>query len=89
MRVWLILAMVGCSAERIEVDGNPCQLAEQTAICPACFSGNITCSYDGTSATDASCGTCQAEYSLYQQLCDDGVDTVTGTVVCRGGPGAL
>jgi hypothetical protein len=81
--------MVGCSTERIEVDDDPCQLAEQTAICAECFDGNITCRYDGVSETAASCGTCQAEYALYQRLCDDGVETITGTVVCRGVPGAL
>jgi hypothetical protein len=88
MRVWLLVLMVGCSVERIDVDDDSCQLAEQTAICAQCFSGNITCSYDGVSETAASCGTCQAENALYQRLCDDGVDVVSGTVVCRGGPGA-
>ncbi len=89
MRTWLLVLMVGCSVERIEVDNDPCQLAEQYAICAECFDGNVTCSYDGVSETTGSCGTCQAEFALYQRLCDDGVDVVTGTVVCRGRPGAL
>lgn len=89
MRIGLAFLLIGCSAEKIEVDGNPCDLAEQTDVCAQCFDGNVTCRYDGMSETAGSCGTCQAEHALYQRLCDDGVDSISGTVTCTGRPGAL
>ena len=87
MRMWLLLLAVGCTVERREVDGDPCLLAVQTEICSNCFSGNVTCTYEDVSETVGSCGTCQAQHELYQRLCDEGVETVTGTVVCRRQPG--
>jgi hypothetical protein len=51
-----------------------CQLAEEHAACPECDDGEVTCSYGDESATENSCGGCQAEAALYRQLCDAGVE---------------
>ena len=49
-----------------------CRMATTQLSCPSCSDGELTCSYDGVSATETSCGDCQALASLYQALCDAG-----------------
>jgi len=50
-----------------------CVLAETFSSCDECYDGQVTCTYGDASATQASCGDCQARGALYQQLCDSGV----------------
>ncbi|MEM6927937.1 MAG: hypothetical protein AAF602_13480 [Myxococcota bacterium] len=87
MRVLLVVAAFGCAeTTRIPVDDDPCDLFDDNTVCPACLSGETTCTFDDVSVTEASCRTCQAEIALYQQLCLDGVERITGEVTCRIGP---
>ena len=82
--VALAHALVACrTVERFDVSDEPCALAEEFEICPACLTGRATCSYDSTTVSTDSCRTCAAERLLYQTLCDDGVDRIEGEVVCR------
>jgi hypothetical protein len=57
----------------VDVDG-ACDLAAEFSGCPECDDGIVTCTYEGASATENSCGGCQARGALYQQLCDADVD---------------
>jgi hypothetical protein len=50
-----------------------CSLAQQWASCDECYSGEVTCEYGETSATEGSCQDCQARGALYAELCDAGV----------------
>lgn len=64
-----------------------CALAEELSSCDACYDGEVTCTYGAQSATEASCGECQARGALYQQLCDDGLQdpraTIEADTVCE------
>ena len=40
--------------------------------CDECYDGLVTCSLDGISVTEGSCGDCQARMALEQALCDAG-----------------
>lgn len=52
-----------------------CELAQDNVGCPECYDGEVTCSYgEDHSATEGSCGDCQARSALYQQLCDAGIE---------------
>ena len=51
-----------------------CELADANAACPECYSGEVTCTYGEVSATEGSCGDCQARSALYRSLCDAGVE---------------
>ena len=67
---WVLLA--GCpDTAPTRTGGEPviCDLATQEAVCPECFDGNVTCTFEDTSVTEASCGGCQAEASIYTELC--------------------
>ena len=86
----MLSLVLGCAAlsepTRIPVDDDPCELADETAVCQLCLTGEVTCSFDDVSATEVSCQTCAAEHALYEQLCLDGVERITGDVVCETGP---
>jgi hypothetical protein len=47
-----------------------CELLAEYPGCPECADGTVTCSYGDVSATEMSCGGCQAEYALLAALCD-------------------
>jgi len=51
-----------------------CQLADENAGCPECADGDVTCTYGDHSATEMSCGDCQARSQLYHDLCEAGVE---------------
>jgi len=63
-----------------------CALAADSQTCPECSDGTVTCTFDDTSATAASCGGCQARAELYGQLCADGETadraTIEANTVC-------
>lgn len=71
----------------VDVDG-ACDLAADFSGCPECDDGPVTCTYDGVSATENSCGECQARGALYQQLCDadvvDAAADIDADTVCVG-----
>ena len=61
-----------------------CTLADEHSGCDECYSGEVTCEYDEYSATEGSCGDCQARSSLYADLCsadvpDSRADIEAGT----------
>jgi hypothetical protein len=74
---WMLLVCVGTFAACGDKDDSgaagACDLASDHEGCPECYSGEVTCTYSGFSATEGSCGDCQARSALYQQLCDAGV----------------
>lgn len=49
-----------------------CRQAEARLACPECYDGEVTCSLDGVTVTEGSCGDCQARVALYEALCDAG-----------------
>ncbi len=51
-----------------------CQLLAWIDGCSECADGDVTCSYGDYSATELSCGDCQARSRLYQDLCDAGIE---------------
>ena len=55
-------------------DAAACQLAAEADFCAECADGDVTCSYGEFSATELSCGDCQARSQLYDDLCDAGVE---------------
>jgi hypothetical protein len=62
-----------------------CTLADEHSTCDECYSGEVTCEYDEYSATEGSCGDCQARSSLYADLCsadvpDSRADIEAGTI---------
>jgi hypothetical protein len=62
-----------------------CTLADEHSTCDECYSGEVTCEYDEYSATESSCGDCQARSSLYADLCsadvpDSRADIEAGTI---------
>jgi hypothetical protein len=62
-----------------------CTLADEHSGCDECYSGEVTCEYDEYSATESSCGDCQARSSLYADLCsadvpDSRADIEAGTI---------
>jgi hypothetical protein len=62
-----------------------CTLADEHSACDECYSGEVTCEYDEYSATEGSCGDCQARSSLYADLCsadvpDSRADIEAGTI---------
>jgi hypothetical protein len=69
----MVALLVGCSGGSSGKTG-ACRLADQNTGCPECYDGDVTCSYDGTEVTAASCGDCQARSGLYVALCDAGVE---------------
>ena len=77
---WVAVWLAGCGGSAA------CKLAEETAACPECYSGEVTCSYGRHSVTAASCGDCQARSGLYQRLCEVGVEddraAIEAGVVC-------
>jgi hypothetical protein len=76
--VWVVLGFgwMACGGGASPV----CELAEQSSGCPECYSGEVTCTYDGVSETAGSCGDCQARAALYQALCDAGVEDAAETI---------
>ncbi len=63
-----------------------CDLAADSQTCPACVDGLVTCTFGEVSATEGSCGDCQARAALYQALCDAGetasADEIEADTVC-------
>ena len=47
-----------------------CVLADEWAGCDDCADGDVTCTYGEYSATEMSCGDCQARGQLYAMLCE-------------------
>jgi hypothetical protein len=58
-----------------------CLLAAENDVCPECYSGDATCTFEETTVTEGSCGVCQAESALYQELCDAGETATRGEIV--------
>lgn len=80
-----LFALTGCPEEGAgtpPVDDTPVCDVEPLA-CPECADGTVECSFDGVSATELSCGGCQAEAALIQALCDAG-STATYSEVATG-----
>lgn len=77
----LALGMTACG-DRDDSGGETaaCDLAEEWEVCPECYSGEVTCTYDEFSATEGSCGDCQARGALYRDLCDAGVEDDADTI---------
>lgn len=57
-----------------------CTLAAASQTCPECSDGEVTCSYGTYTATENSCGGCQARAALYNTLCSAGVTDATATI---------
>ncbi|MBX2804208.1 MAG: hypothetical protein KTR31_41490 [Myxococcales bacterium] len=70
MRVMWMVGLLGSLLAGCE--GGACELANDRLGCPECADGVVTCSFEGVSATELSCGGCQARVGLYQALCDQG-----------------
>jgi hypothetical protein len=66
--LWLTAA---CGAT-IPDETAACRLAAELDFCPECYTGDVTCTFDGTSTTQGSCGDCQARSELYRILCAAG-----------------
>jgi len=49
-----------------------CEMLAEVDACPECADGTVTCTFEDTSATEISCGGCQAEMALLTALCDAG-----------------
>lgn len=49
-----------------------CGQTEANLACPECLDGDVTCSLDGVTVTEPSCGDCQARVALYEALCEAG-----------------
>jgi len=64
-----------------------CELFAENNACPECADGTITCSYGDTSATELSCGGCQAEAALLQALCEAGETADRATLEAEIGCG--
>jgi len=47
-----------------------CEMYQQANMCPECADGDVTCTFEGTSVTEMSCGGCQARAELLRQLCE-------------------
>lgn len=78
----LVLTACGDKDDTGSDDLAACQLADDNAACPECYSGEVTCSYgDDYSATEGSCGDCQARSALYRELCDAGVEDSEDDIV--------
>jgi len=77
--VFAVVGLFGCEPPS-DAQGSVCDLAHEFVTCPECADGTTTCTYNGTSATELSCGECQARGVLYRQLCDDGVTDSAATV---------
>jgi hypothetical protein len=60
----------GCTGDELTA----CEMVEQHQGCAECYDGDVTCTFGAYSATEPSCGGCQARWALLQQLCDAGVD---------------
>jgi hypothetical protein len=93
MSVWVLaLGLMACGGDKDsgETGSEPvsgaCELLGEWESCPACYDGEVTCSYGDESVTEGSCGDCQARVSLYGQLCDGGVsdsrDDIEAGVSC-------
>ena len=72
MRVWMLVIGLALGCDDTTSEPEACALAEEYRGCPECSDGEITCAFETTSATEPSCGDCQARGALYQALCDDG-----------------
>ena len=76
----LSVGLIACGDEKDSADSGSaavsgaCELADEHAACPECADGDVTCSYGDESATELSCGDCQAMAALYTQLCDAGIE---------------
>ena len=68
IRLFLLALLPGC-----DISDDACALADANSICPACDSGEATCTYGEYSVTLGSCGDCQARATLYLDLCDAGI----------------
>lgn len=73
--IWLglALALTACGDKDSGTTDDACALADENQACPECYSGEVTCTYGDVSATEGSCGDCQARSALYGALCDAGV----------------
>jgi hypothetical protein len=78
----LMLGLTACGDRDDSGSGETaaCELAEDNADCPECYSGEVTCTYEGYSETAGSCGDCQARSALLQTLCDEGVEDDADTI---------
>lgn len=81
----------GATGETGTAVSGACDLFADLLNCTECSDGPYTCTFGETSATALSCGGCQAQAALYEQLCTDGstadratieADTVCAPTVC-------
>ncbi len=72
-----ILAELEC----VEDPNAACELAEQYANCLECDDGLVTCTFEEFSASENSCGDCQALGALYQDMCDEGVSATMQVIL--------
>jgi len=76
--LFLAFGLIACGDKDPDDSGvdltGACELAAEIDACPECADGDVTCSYGDVSATELSCGDCQATVALYNALCDAGVE---------------
>jgi hypothetical protein len=64
-----LMLLIACAGAE---EGDACALADVDGDCPACSDGPVTCTFGDVSATENSCGDCQASQALFDALCAAG-----------------
>ena len=78
--LFITVGLIGCGDKDDSGEtGSPavsgaCELAAEIEACPECADGEVTCSYGDESATELSCGDCQARSALLDALCDADIE---------------
>lgn len=54
-----------------------CTWEAERGTCPSCYEGQVTCTLDGITVTEGTCGTCQVLWKLASELCAAGSDVTT------------
>ena len=79
--LFLLVGLAGCPTEPQTPSPDTPVCDVEPAACPECFDGDVECTYEGVSVTEASCGGCQAEEALFVALCDAGSTATFAEVV--------
>ncbi|MEQ1501664.1 MAG: hypothetical protein ABMB14_05510 [Myxococcota bacterium] len=79
------VAVTACTGTPAPTDSgtspsDACALAADSAVCPDCTDGPLTCGFAGVEVTVGSCGECQSRAALYQALCDAGETADRATI---------
>ena len=78
--LFLTAGLIGCGDKDDSGDSSApavsaaCEMAAELDACPECADGDVTCSYGDESATELSCGDCQARSALLSALCDADIE---------------